>query len=448
MSPRVVSLCSGVGLIDLGLEWAGYRTVQVCEIDEWCRGILTNRFPGADVHDDAWTIDPAPCDVLAAGIPCQPFSLAGKRKGLDDERWLWGAVERVLRLVRPRYLILENVRGFTTHGLGEVLRSLAGLGFDAEWTHFRASDVGALHRRDRFWLVATSDADVSGVWDEHGGFFREGWGASAVAWAHGTPRPVAYPDELRRAQGVGVSTRGVVQGGGHVVGDGAEQDVADTDGERRDRRAGHVREAAGRGEPADGSGRRAAWLPQPGLDRGADGSSRRMDITGGGVDAESEAGPDEVLRALWGATGSQAVQRAYGGPGRVPSQAVLQPDVFGGRICQRCAVRLGPAEAGYAVPWDILRVVWGDSESPRASHRRAAVEQLCREHPDLVRFMSRIPPPPCAACWSDGSWESSLSRVTTRTENRARRLSALGNGVVPQCAELIGLRIRQIDPDV
>ncbi len=95
--------------------------------------------------------------------------------------------------------------------------------------------------------------------------------------------------------------------------------------------------------------------------------------------------------------------------------------------------------------WDILRVVWGDSESPRASHRRAAVEQLCREHPDLVRFMSRIPPPPCAACWSDGSWESSLSRVTTRTENRARRLSALGNGVVPQCAELIGLRILQLE---
>ena len=248
---RVVSLCSGVGLIDLGLEWAGYRTVQVCEIDEWCRGILGQRFPGAAVHDDAWTIDPVACDVVAAGFPCQPFSVAGRRQGDADPRHLWPAVERAVRLARPRYVLLENVPGLVAWGLGEVLGDLASLGFDAEWTCFRASDVGALHRRDRFWLVATSDADVSGVWDEHGGIFRPGWGASAVAWAHGTPRPVADSDEAGR-----VELRGTVPDAEeHAAAERGGEDVAYPDGERRHRRTGNVGEAARWGEPSDGCSR-------------------------------------------------------------------------------------------------------------------------------------------------------------------------------------------------
>lgn len=151
----VVSLCSGVGLFDLGLEWAGFRTVQVCEIDDWCRGILERRFPDAAVHDDAWTLDPAACEVVAAGFPCQPFSVAGKRGGQDDERWLWPAVERAIRLARSRYAILENVPGLADLGLDVVLRDLAALGFDAEWSVFGADAIGALHIRERMWIVAT-----------------------------------------------------------------------------------------------------------------------------------------------------------------------------------------------------------------------------------------------------------------------------------------------------
>lgn len=118
---NVVSICSGVGLLDLGLEWAGMRTVQFCEIDPYCQGILAQRFPGVPIHSDAWTLQPEPCDVIAAGFPCQPFSLAGMGLGADDPRYLWPAIARAIRMVRPRYVILENVPGLLARGLGNAV---------------------------------------------------------------------------------------------------------------------------------------------------------------------------------------------------------------------------------------------------------------------------------------------------------------------------------------
>lgn len=230
---NVVSLCSGVGLLDLGLEWAGYRTVQFCELDgpaataavinagpkpnesdarwrararsegrhaDYIQRVLAERFPGIPVHPDAWTIHPEPCDVVAAGFPCQPFSLAGRGLGADDPRHLWPAVIRAIRLSGPRYVILENVPGLVQRGLADVLGDLAEAGFDAEWTCFGAIDVGAPHRRERVWIVATSDPDRSRVWDERGGFFRQGWGTTALAWRNGQTRTVAHPDSLREPQ--------------------------------------------------------------------------------------------------------------------------------------------------------------------------------------------------------------------------------------------------------
>ena len=375
MSLRVVSLCSGVGLLDLGLEWAGHTTVQLCELEPYATKVLERRFPGVPVHGDVWTIEPEECDVIAAGFPCQPFSVAGKRLGSNDPRHLWPAIWRAIAIRRPRYVILENVPGITAwhaaprtgdtcicgwsdrrrglrlhrevtrpltrtarrrrddesgdgsspvaplirwhgkgvsssdgyvgcrvhvdsdgiggrsvplggaslstsqassgrarfavsgdprvtgqgwwapssmdggvgemrhaaasnpgtepegpqgrgaswrrvcsacgrrmggptvefvrrSGIGEVLEGLAAIGFDAEWTVFGASDVGAHHRRKRWWCVATSDPDRSRVWDTDGGFFREAWATSALTWAHGQARHVADADGDRCVEGL------------------------------------------------------------------------------------------------------------------------------------------------------------------------------------------------------------------------------------------------------
>ena len=165
-----LSLCAGVGGLDLGLRLAlgeRYQTVGYIERDAYCAAVLVARMEDsaldqAPIWDDLATLDGklwrGKVDLISAGFPCQPASAAGQRKGRADDRWLWPAVARIIRDVGPRYVFLENVRGLLSvddgHAFGEVLGDLADLGFDAEWGCFRASDVGAPHRRERVFVLA------------------------------------------------------------------------------------------------------------------------------------------------------------------------------------------------------------------------------------------------------------------------------------------------------
>lgn len=152
------SLFAGIGGLELGLEWAGVgRTVWQVERDPFCQRVLARHWPDADRFDDVRTVGAhnlAPVDVICGGYPCQPFSQAGRRKGQHDERHLWPEFARILRELRPRFAVLENVSGHLSLGFGDVLGDLAALGYDAEWSCVRASDVGARHRRERVFIVA------------------------------------------------------------------------------------------------------------------------------------------------------------------------------------------------------------------------------------------------------------------------------------------------------
>ncbi len=161
MALRALHLCSGYGGFELALRGVA-RTVAHVERDAYAAATLVARMAEArldqaPIWDDLTTFDGDPwrgrVDLITAGFPCQPFSAAGKRMGLDDDRWLWPDIERIIREVRPRYVFLENVPGVVRAGLPAVLHSLAELGFDAEWGLLAASDIGAPHRRQRFWLV-------------------------------------------------------------------------------------------------------------------------------------------------------------------------------------------------------------------------------------------------------------------------------------------------------
>ena len=167
---RVLSLCSGVGGLDLGLKLAlgdGCRTVGYVEREAYAAAVLVARMGDkaldeAPIWDDLTTFDGRPwrgaVDLVLAGFPCQPWSNAGARRGTDDERWLWPLIEKVLREVEPSYVFLENVPGLVSGGgLGQVLGGLASLGFDAEWTVLGAEDIGAPHRRDRVFILAYRD---------------------------------------------------------------------------------------------------------------------------------------------------------------------------------------------------------------------------------------------------------------------------------------------------
>lgn len=248
---RVLSLCSGVGGLDLGVRLAvpAARTVCYVEREAYAAAVLAARMADgaldeAPVVPDLCGFDGRPwggeVDCVIAGFPCQPFSLAGKGLGEADDRWLWGDVERVVREVGPRYVFLENVPGLVRRGLDRVVGGLAELGFDAEWALFSAAGSGAPHLRKRWFLLA----------------------------AH--PERSDLRDQRERVPG---GRLGGVRAQGHPEprDDGAAGHVADADRARpqgRDRR--ELQERPGELAAGSGCARRAArqwWPPEPPIRR-------------------------------------------------------------------------------------------------------------------------------------------------------------------------------------
>ena len=162
---QVGSLFSGVGLCDLGLEWAGMGHAFFCEVDPFCRSVLRRHWPGIPIYEDIRELrgaDLPPVDVLCGGFPCQDVSLAaaGKRKGITGKRsGLWHEYARLIEEIRPGYVIIENVPGLLAAGVEAVLQDLAAVGYDAEWEVLPAAAVGAPHRRERVFLVAYPHSD-------------------------------------------------------------------------------------------------------------------------------------------------------------------------------------------------------------------------------------------------------------------------------------------------
>jgi DNA (cytosine-5)-methyltransferase 1 len=157
----VGSLFSGIGGLDLGLERAGMEVRWQVEKNAFCQRVLMHHWPDVPRYEDVTTLtgeELAPVDLVCGGFPCQPVSQAGQQKGTDDDRWLWPEFQRIVGLLRPRYVLVENVTGLLTanggHAFGEVIGDLADLGMDAEWTCLSAKDCGAPHLRKRVWIVA------------------------------------------------------------------------------------------------------------------------------------------------------------------------------------------------------------------------------------------------------------------------------------------------------
>jgi DNA (cytosine-5)-methyltransferase 1 len=167
---RAGSLCSGYGGLEMGAElvlgplnhlWHG-------EYDAAPSAVLAARWPGVPNLGDiaavtaagAWADQP-PIDILLAGYPCQPFSSAGLRKGLDDPRNRWPDVAAAIRALRPRLVVLENVRGHLNRGFDTVVASLAAMRYVGRWRCVRASDAGAAHRRERLFIVAWPEEEAA-----------------------------------------------------------------------------------------------------------------------------------------------------------------------------------------------------------------------------------------------------------------------------------------------
>jgi DNA (cytosine-5)-methyltransferase 1 len=152
------SLFAGIGGFDLGLERAGMTCNWQVEIDPYATRVLAKHWPNVKRWDDIKTFPPDHdewgVDLVCGGFPCQPVSLIGKRRGKTDTRWLWPEFARVIRQLRPRFVLLENTPGLLSCGFDDVLGELAQCGYDAEWSLLSACSMGAPHTRERVFIVA------------------------------------------------------------------------------------------------------------------------------------------------------------------------------------------------------------------------------------------------------------------------------------------------------
>lgn len=231
-----LSLFSGIDGLGLGLERAGMTTVGQVELDPWCRSVLEGHWPNIPRHDDVrtapawWASEERPrVHVVSGGPPCQPFSSAGRRRGVADPRYGWPWMADVIRAVRPRYVVMENVADLVRDrtAWGWILADLAALGFDAEWGVLSACALGAPHSRERVFLVAYTPrndvADQSEGPEAQGGLRLQPRGSRWRPYAR-SRRWVSEPPLDRVANGI---PRRLVVDELHALGNAVVPDVAE-----------------------------------------------------------------------------------------------------------------------------------------------------------------------------------------------------------------------------
>jgi len=257
---RQVDLCSGIGGFALGFEWAGLsQPVLFCDIEEWPRKILAKHWPDVPIAEDVKELANDPdrnvpdCDIITAGYPCQPFSLAGERRGAEDDRHIWPDIFSIVQRKRPAWCVFENVYGHISMGLDEVLSDLERESYSVRPFIVPACATDAPHRRDRVWIIARNVADTSGSGIEARERDRLGDG-----------------DRSRGNKGKSKSGSGKVNV--------ADSNSAGLQGRQNPRDTNQSREKpdeqpSRRGERPNGQN----WPPEPAVGRVANGIPRRVD---------------------------------------------------------------------------------------------------------------------------------------------------------------------------
>ena len=220
----VIDLFSGIGGFALGLESTGYfKTVQFVENEAWCQKILNKNFPEVPIHDDVKTFKGYGADVVVGGFPCQPFSVAGKQKAIQDDRHLWPDMFRVIKETKPTWVIGENVRNIISISAGMVLEQvyldLESEGYEVQSFIIPASAVNAPHQRYRTWIVAYSECnehrqeirrsykETSKVQKEHRQNDNQSWQSSGTSSIRFSDQRYDDVENTRRSSRRGKSTR-------------------------------------------------------------------------------------------------------------------------------------------------------------------------------------------------------------------------------------------------
>ena len=299
---RMLDLFSGIG----GFSYAGeklvggYETVAFCEYDKHAQKVLRKHWPDTEIIDDVRELANdaerfrGSVDIICGGYPCQPFSLAGVRRGDKDDRHLWPEMLRIIQAVRPTWVCGENVAGHISMGLDEVLSDLEAEGYQARCFVIPAVAADAYHRRDRCWIVGYSElngssaAAVRGGPQEDGGRSSKGQGVAEQSARAGRPRDgqkvatgarTETMGDANESDSKGVNSRKPEpseQGGRQGLASGRE-DVPNADSQRL-QGVGQKRDNEGSAGLCGGEARweKSFWEPEPAVGRVANGIPGRV----------------------------------------------------------------------------------------------------------------------------------------------------------------------------
>jgi len=278
-----VDLCSGIGGFALGFEWAGLsKPVLFCDIEPWSRKILKKHWPDVPIAEDVKELADDPdglipeCSIITAGYPCQPFSLAGERRGSEDDRHIWPYIFSIVQAKRPAWCVFENVYGHVSMGLDEVLSDLEREAYAVRPFVVPACATDAPHRRDRVWIVARNVGNTISS--------RQCWNNGR--WSGQKPEnrheDVANTKSMHSDGGRKHSQQGERQVSKLGESSGSN-DVADTDSKLGE--AQHERSVLGKqntkgsaeGHSDEGLQGNWQWKPEPSVGRVAHGIPRRVD---------------------------------------------------------------------------------------------------------------------------------------------------------------------------
>lgn len=410
-----LSLFTGIGGLDLAAETAGFRTVGQCEWADYPTKILELHWPEVPRWRDIRTLTRESfyertglrtVDIISGGFPCQPFSTAGKRRGREDDRYLWPEMLRVITEIKPTWIIGENVAGIINMALDTVLADLELQGYEARTIVLPACGVNAPHKRYRCAIVAHACGEGLQGGQQHGAS-AEGGQAQPRRSAGQCSEAVAHGDSLRlQGQRAEQPSTGTARG---------SADVAHTYQPERDRPLADGN-PSGRHGSADGGGA----LAHAHGDRELQPSGERPKSRDG-AGHSGKTLPDPIRCDLRGHQG-QGIQR--------PDTTRHETDP-GGEAVSDTYDRGGPLRRDGQLPAaQGAGSGWHDFDRGTPQHgggeRRTTESRVGGGYDGLSHWMDSI-----RAGWADGSWELGIPRVTGKIPDRANRLKCLGNAVVP-----------------
>ena len=469
-----VDLCSGIGGFSLGFQWAQLSNpILFCDIEPWCRKILTQHWPDVPIYEDVKEIAndperfiPRRPDILTAGYPCQPFSVAGRRKGEKDDRHIWPEIFSIIQSRRPTWTVFENVRGHITMGLDSVLADLEREGYSTRTFIVPAIGVDAPHKRDRVWIVSRCTEGMgystSDRWNSVGsdpnsrstfGKSKEGWvqessrggssisrtefamadsernGLFATSESRGSEETIRQESEGQRhalnssgASGVSETEFAMANTEGNIS-DGIRREAdqeSDRGNSRMESECSRDRQSVSRPTSTMADSRR--------IDQGSEEKSEWTsgDSSGRSLGSDSRSESEDGLSRTRSNLANTESQQSSSSNNRGEPREVSQSEQI---------------QSGGSGGWSDVADTDGSRSSSRVSGSVSGQEGNSGEFDHESDQ--------CTRGARQGLWptEPNVGRVADGIPNRVDRIKGLGNAIVPQIAYRIGLCIKEAETD-